>query len=60
MKQVREDREKLKRERTNLESRHKELPEPAGGSLDPARIIRRSWGRLQFESLISELEERID
>ena len=60
MEYVRRDRERLKHEQTNLAVRRKNLTEPANDSPNLARIARRSWARIQYESLISELEDRID
>jgi len=67
VKELRRDREKRRREQTSLESQHKGLSGPVGTDLDTpersrqrAKAMRQNWSRFQLESLIHELEERID
>jgi len=59
MKQVSEDRERLKNEQIGLANRFKGVTGQTSVSLDLARITRLDWDRTQYESLISELEEKI-
>jgi hypothetical protein len=67
VKELRRDREKRRREQTSLESQHKELSGSVGTDRDTpersrqrAKAMRQNWSRVQLESLIYELEERID